>query len=998
MGYRRHLLRRWSRRDALAVLVVVVAVAFLTGTTLVVLAAGAQTTSMAKEYTTEGHATFYPTVSSARTAADGEAVVLPTATVEGADGTDTRVVGVACPQATSFDHRSSVTIPCPPESGGVTGDVASETKRVVRGRDARLSLSVRPRHAPKSVLPPRWYVANESVVERLGTTGAFVVEPASAASSASVPPGGVPLRSALAFFLAGMRQVVTVLGLTAAGTGVLVGVTVYGVTRMHTYDRRRTIFVARATGDRPTRIRRLYALRSGALTAIGTALGYAVGVVLPRTAVNAAVYLHMPTSLSIRVSPRAAAILLPLYGVVVVIGAFAGYLAARACTRGPPVRSLSPRGGSGWSARLADSLSRGRSLALLDWRILVPSVAPLAAFCLVVVLVASIAGVVTPMVRTGGTTVAQPGASHPIDSRVPESYATALRDHGTAASPEILAFAVRDGRPMLVRGANYGPFERVSNATLVRGRRPDDPGEAVIGTDLARTLGVTTNDSLTLGGSTVPGVTRVEIVGEYRAPGPFDDQLVVSLETARHLARVDRGMVQVIRTTATVATDRDTAVVVGVSTPERVPRNATVPVRVQVENLGSSRVTRTLTVEIDGRTRATSVKLGPHEHREVAVRVRATRLGRHRISVGGQTRSIRVVPRDAIELRGLPPRAPPGSTPLVSVLGVGGAPVSDATVSVGGRTVRTGSNGTARVRLDATGNATVRAAHGGRTARETVTVSRDAPRSLSARVRVRPSKPSLLTRPTALLTLTNPWNDTLSKTVTLVADGERTTRRVTLEPGARTTVTVGLGRQPPGSHTVRVTADGRELGTATYRVTGDDRIATALASGGASGETGIGRAISTAFGNLNLLVAVFVCLAGLMTVGSTTATVAYTVHSRRRVFGVHRATGASPFSLLRTVLVDAAVVGAVATVVALALALGVLALLANRDLLVLYGIRIPPVLTPRVIAGAVVGGVGVMCLSAVLAVAALTTVQPGALLSALPRHARDLDSGGDGDD
>lgn len=47
MSYRRALVTRWSRRDRLAVLVV--AVAFLTGVTLLLLAAGVQTASVAAQ-------------------------------------------------------------------------------------------------------------------------------------------------------------------------------------------------------------------------------------------------------------------------------------------------------------------------------------------------------------------------------------------------------------------------------------------------------------------------------------------------------------------------------------------------------------------------------------------------------------------------------------------------------------------------------------------------------------------------------------------------------------------------------------------------------------------------------------------------------------------------------------------------------------------------------------------------------------------------------------
>ena len=786
------------------------------------------------------------------------------------------------------------------------------------------------------------------------------------------------------------------LGITAAGTSVLVGVTVYGVTRMHTADRRRAIRVIRATGGEARNIVRLYGLRAGALTAVGTALGYAVGVVTTNVVVNAAIYLGIPTSLSIRVTPRAATILLPLYAVTVAVGAVAGVVAAWKVTRRPPVPSASRRRSSngGRTARIHGFLSRVRPLSLLDWRVLLPSVVPLASFATVVILVASITGVVTPLVHTGGTTVTEPGAPHPIASRVPTAYATALDHRGTEASPEILAFAVHDGHPMVVRGARFHSFAGVSNATLIRGRVPHGPDEAVIGTDLARTLHLSGNDSVTLGGSTTAGLDRVEIVGEYAAPGPYDDQLLVSLPTARHLANVEPGSVQMVRTASRIdgngnrsANAGDGVTVVGVSVPARVRQSASIPVHLQLQNLGSERASRTVSVRASGRNRTKAVSLDGGAQREIVVRLPAGRLGTERISVAGRHRTVRIVDRDTIELRGLPDRAPPDTAPLVRVVAVGGNPVSNATVSVGdgrGSAVRTGTNGTARIPLDASGTAgtaTIRATSGNRTVTKTVRVSENAPRLPVGRLEIRPKRPTLLGRPTARLTVSNPWNETISRRVTLVSGNQRYTRNVTLRAGEQRTVTPQLDRRSPGSYTVRASVDGRTIAETNYRVVGDDRIVSALANGGRSGGTGISRAITTAFGDLNLLIGVFVCLAGVMTVGSTTATVAYTVHSRRQVVGVHRATGASPLRILSLVLLDAIAVGSVATILAFLVAVVAVSLLAKAGLLVLYGVRVAPLLTPRVAASVVAGGIGVMCLSALFVALALVRASPDSLLS-----------------
>ncbi len=989
MSYRRLLLTRWTRRDALAVLVVIVTVAFLTGVTLVVLAAGTQTTSIAKEYGAGGHATYYDSVGLARTHANGDALVLPVASVTKPDGTSALVVGVSCQQATAFRKGSRYSVPCPPNSGLSSGHVASQTTQHVAGTAASGTFRVRPRSSQNAILPPYWYVAHKSAVSNLGRTGAFVVEP----SGQKTPARSVPLRSALSFFLAGIRQVLTVLVITAAGTSALVGITVYGVTRMHTEDRWKAISVIRATGGEAKSIIRLYGLRAGAITAVGTALGYALGVTTTNAVVNAAIYLGIPTSLAIRVTPRAATILLPLYAITVAIGVIAGIVAAWKVTRHPPVSSASRRSSPrGSNSRIHRFFSRVRPLSLLDWRVLLPSVVPLAAFATVVILVASITGVVTPLVHTGGTTVTEPGAPHPIASRVPAGYAAVLNRHGTVASPEILVFAVHNGRPMVVRGVRFDSFANVSDATLVRGHRPHGPGEAVIGTDLARTLHLSTNDSVMLGGSTTAGLDRVTIVGEYAASGPYDDQLLISLPAARHLANVEPGTVQMIRTASRItengnggANAAHGVAVVGVSVPTRVPQNASIPVRLQLQNLASERASRSVSARAGAsRNRTKTVSLAGGEQREIVVHLPAGRLGTERISAAGQHRTVRVVPRDAIELRGLPGRAPPNTAPLVRVVGVGGNPVANATVSAGngrGSGMKTGPNGTARIHLGGPRTVSVRAMVGNRTATKTIRVARGTPRLPVGRLEIQPQRPTLIGRPTARLTVTNPWNKTLSQTVVVRSGTQRYTRNVMLGPGEQETVTPHLDRRSPGSYTVRAVADGRTIAETNYRVVGDNRIVSALANSGRSGGTGISRAITTAFGNLNLLIGVFVCLAGVMTVGSTTATVAYTVHSRRQVVGVHRATGASPLRILLLVLLDAITVGSVATVLAFVVAVAAVSMLAKAGLLVLYGVRITPLLTPRVAASVIAGGIGVMCLSALFVAFVLVRAPPDSLLS-----------------
>lgn len=93
MSYRLALVARWSHRDRLAAGVVAVTVAFLVGTTLLVLAAGGQAAAIAAGFGTSEAVVHHDAVAEARTAAGPQALVLPTAPVT-VDGRRRLAVGV----------------------------------------------------------------------------------------------------------------------------------------------------------------------------------------------------------------------------------------------------------------------------------------------------------------------------------------------------------------------------------------------------------------------------------------------------------------------------------------------------------------------------------------------------------------------------------------------------------------------------------------------------------------------------------------------------------------------------------------------------------------------------------------------------------------------------------------------------------------------------------------------------------------------------------------
>lgn len=1014
MGYKRALLLRWSRRDRLTVLVVAVTVAFLVGSGLLLVAVGAQTSAIASEFTTSTTATYYDSYATARSEVPSTALVFPIAEVTisssggsadvASDETTAHLLGVP-PDAPRSIRDVSVPwqqaqLPPTPESD-IRGPVEGTTRTTVTGPNGSITTQVSPHPTNGSLFPERWYMANVSTIKQVGSTGALVLKTTPNVGPETVVPNeGTAILAALLFFLAGMDQLLEVLSLATIAGALLVLIVVYNVVRMTVRDRIRLIEVIRATGGTPRIVLGLFGLRAGLLVACGVALGYAIGVIVTNGIVNVAVYAGLPISITPTVTLPFARLFAPALIGLVLVGIVAGVLAARPATVASPARlseAVGVRSGRAneTRSRLLDRLRTILSPRLLDRRALIPTAMTLAVFVLVIILVTSLIGALGPLASASGGTVTEASAPHIVASEVDAGYASVLRSRGIEASPETLLMQASDGQPFVVRGANYTAFTGLSNATLRRGHPPKTADQAVIGRDLARTLDVRVGDRLTLGGSTSPAVSRVEVVGVFSAPGIYDDEIVVPLETAYDLSNKP-GVVQFIRTSR--ATDSlgsgnetgsvtVTSVAVGTSPVTGEP----LPVRVSLQNFADERRTYPLTVRVGNETRERDVSVPPGTSRTVTVRFSPKEPGNRTIRVGSYKRSVKVVPRNALSLPAIPDAGPPGEELLVAVTTVDNRSVSGATVRLGNDTASTGAQGVARLELpDEAGTYTVRATKGDRPiAEESIRVASGVRKGFVADLRVTPKTASVLARPTANVTLANPWTDSLSRTVTVISPTRTVSRNVSLGPGevliAEENVVGNVSsdqRASPGTYTVRVVTDGETLASTEYTIEGDDRLFAALASSGSYSEgTGIGRAVESLFGNLQLLLVAMVALAALTTIGSTTATFAQAVHARQQAIGVHRATGATAGDVLKRVLADALRLSLPATVFALMIALGIGFVLEASGMLVLFGVRLSASASPTVLFASALGALILACASAVLATVPFLLASPTTLLT-----------------
>lgn len=1008
MGYRQALLRDWSRRDWLTIVIIAVSTAFLVGTTLLLLTAGMHIATVSGDLETSTTATYHGSVADAEGVAGDDAIVFPIAVVQDESGTEHTVIGVPPDSPTELADATTswqtATIPPPGEPGTVSGPVFEDRTVQFEGPQGTTTVTATP-HQQQTIFPSWWYTATSSTVETLGPTGAVVIETGGATTGESASllsfdrsDTGVPLVSALAFLLAGMNEVLQMLAVATAAGAVVITVVLYSVTRISVRERLETIEIIRSTGGTPRRVLSLFGLRSTLLALAGVLSGFLVGVVVTRLSVALATWAGISITLEPRLTWPILRVLVPMLTALVLVGALAGVLAARpAVTVSPTTLGVhaGERPTPAVVQRLETRLPSSFSPTLLDWRTLIPTGATLTVFVLLVLVISGIGTAVAPLGTTDTGTITSAGAPHPIDSRLDVETADAFHAEGIEASPEIVLAQVNDGQPYLARGANYSDFAAVTNAEIVEGHAPTAPDEAVVGRNFAETHDVTVGDTRTLGGSDMPGVARVTIVGVYETDSLTDDQLIVPLETGHQLA-LDPGTVHVVRTAGNAGAVFDTGddsenasgprVVQGVSAPETAVRDESVTVTVHVRNDESTTVTRSLDIYVGQRTVETEVTLDPGEEARIEIDHAFQSTGSQSVVVQGHSQTVTVLAPDTVVLpETLPAKAPPGSTLLVPVTTPAGEPVADATVAIDGTETTTDADGVARIELpEAEGEYELSATAAGREGtRQGIQVIDGQQRLLGADLEVTPRTGTPNTTPEATVTLANHWSADRTQDVRLVSPTGERTRTVTLAPGESTRTDRTLGEPgsdqqiPPGEYEIEVTADGESIATETYEVLAGDFDLESLPddtqyrSGAAMGQV-----IDNTIGNIQLLLVTMVALAGLMTIGSTTAAFAQAVHARRKAIAIYRSTGARPMRVLRIVVLDACKLAIPAVLLAAVGALVALFLLNALGLLSVFGVRLITEVSPVLVLSALIGAMAIAVCSAALAVLPIVRRSP----------------------
>ncbi|RRJ29462.1 FtsX-like permease family protein [Halocatena pleomorpha] len=999
MSYTRALLTRWSRRDQLTVLIIAATVAFLIGAALLLSAASTQTAAIAGSDSSSMVVHQYNSTTSARQNATENDLVFPVSTVQ-YHGKSHTMVGVPTNTPPELSGHSvpwrNATIPTPP-TNGIRGDVSTPSRQRLQTKTgSQVSVRVVPYETDDSIFPHAWYVASPSTVQTFGATGALVVRPnGSTERGQQLSQGGIVAPSLSMYFLRGMQQVLHVLFAATIAASVIILVVLYSMTKMSVRDRRKSIAVIRSTGGTARRLVGIFSLRSGILALVGFVLGVVLGFVAIRAIVKIAIFLGVSLSLDPTVTPAVARIFLMIGCCIVGIGTLAGALAAWSTVTQPPSRLNRPNGRSTTPTKRTSKFGIRVHPRLLPWRSVIPTATTLTVFALIIILSGSLAGVLAPLATTSTGTVTEPEAPYPMASRIDSQYAIPLRNQGIKASPEIIVAQVADGKPYLTRGANYSAFAGVSDAHLIEGHPPESPSQAVVGHDLARTLDITTGETMLVGGSTSPAVARVTVVGVYRAPGMLDDQLVFPLATA-HTLSTKPGTVQFIRTSGGTpkigaknqkgSRTRD-VVVTSVSAPRAAAINQQIPVTIGVQNIGASKQARTITASLGGDTTRKSVTLPSGGKTTVHANMSVPRSGNYTLTVGPHSQPVQVYRKPPLVLPITPQQAPPGAKIGVAVHTITEENVSDATITIGNATKTTNEEGFALVTLPETsGTYELTARKGKRTITRQIQIEQDASRRLIADIDLEPETGNVYTKPKAKIRTTNPWGKQLTRNMSVVTPFKTRERTQTFPAYNVSKATIPLddgnssNRIPPGRYTVKVISNDTVLATDTYTVTDDAQLGTTLQQNASfSSGSGLGQAVEVIFGNFQVLIGGMMVLAGLTTIGSTTATFAQGVHARRRAIGIYRATGATQWQLLKILLSDVVRISLPASIIATLCALGIMYAVSITGLLTIFGIQLSVSTNSVVLLGTIGGSLLLSCLSVSLAVLPFLTADPTAL-------------------
>lgn len=586
-----------------------------------------------------------------------------------------------------------------PWEGGVLGTVRPWPygEEVVPGPYARavpatklaaLGFPVAPRAHPQA--PWHWVLVPPDVFDRFTPSLAGRATLAIGPSGAQAPGLlALPAPAARSFYEQGAAQVTGSLHLVVIAMGLTVAVFAGGVLRLEVLARERDLATLEATGG-AAMARRVVVLRTLWLVGLGTALGTAGGLVLARVAGRALGLGGLRVEAWLVAEAAAVALL---------AGVLAGSLGGLRGLRAPLAARLGRRGPA----------SR-RFPGPVRFLLVTPRLAPSSIAAALVL--ASVSGVVlaagslpsTLFHPDDGTLVLGRSEGNPFRGSADRLFG----EHATlfpginGSSPEAIAPTLVEGQPVVVRGVHFDGWRGVDPVRLVTGRWPSQPGEATVGTRLARGAGLGVGDEVLVPGAYRATLRVLEVVGIHEGGGVRDDEIVTDLDTAGDLADLAPGTVHMIRLRASrdayeQASPGSVPLLVrtiAVLPPEPLPFTEALA-RVTIVNLADAERAKTLLLRVNDVVVASrAVRLAPHSELTADIPFRVPEAKHLRVEVNPAANV--TTGKAELEVRA-PDTVAMNTTFVVEVRDLAGSPVPGAALEARGQRVATDAAGQARL-------------------------------------------------------------------------------------------------------------------------------------------------------------------------------------------------------------------------------------------------------------------------------------------------------------
>jgi ABC-type antimicrobial peptide transport system permease subunit len=627
----------------------------------------------------------------------------------------------------------------------------------------------------------------------------------------------------------------------------------------------------------------------------------------------------------------------------------------------------------------------------------------------------------------GGFVIASPTAPTIFASNVDVNMVETLSalPQIIGASPEVFAFSSYEGESFVVRGVMLDMLNATGPAFkkfVLSGGSPEDNDSAMIGSHLKSRLGITLPVTIPVVGSYSTKLDLVNIVGYFETGTSLDDEMLVSLDTARFLSGMNSQKVSIIRVSTT-----DPDWLSGLLSPEgarftlfdmltqksQAALGETIGVSVGVRNWGMDAGEVSVKFAEGGTELANmTVSLNSSGSDRVVAMLSFRSLGLHTItaSIGGSfpvTLSVNVTVVQPYLTIAASSKVALGETLAVTVLTYTSSVAEHAQVTFGTRTNTTDANGQTSFVADVAGTFSLSASLVGFT-NASANVQVVDPASYPAEFQ--PSVVSFTLSPdtikqsetaTGVVVVENNGSVSGIFNVTVYVDSvPQTVLNISLEGLGSATTTFHLHNLGTGSHIVQVASFSEALDVQSWVVDNPDLVQLVMRYGGSgsvfsAGSVPIYQAAKISEGNVAIALFSIGSISALLAILAITSVFSKEIREARRRLGILKTIGA-PRSAIRKLVFPQALEDSLAGA-AIGISLGVVIAdaISRSDLLVLFGHRFRVDLDANLLLLLLLGAVAISVSSALISMMVAvreTTIRSIRKLDAEPEKPVDVEA------